>query len=287
MKLKHKNTKPTSKPSLEHAADVSLRFCFCVFCFVFLPLHLMASLTGIASANSTTEIGPQSLQNSPAVSGDPNGTYTRQLRQAEISAAKAQKDSESRKKLRQIIEQVRAVQFAPQAQAPEPLAVPEQTPAVKPSEASSNVQAQKEGAEPQNEPNLPYEPVTKQTLEMLRNLSQKPDKLDNPLELAEILFLSGNLNDAAMLYQEALKRQDPNDAAVSRDRAWILFQTGNCLRSDDLPAAAKMYGRLLAEYPTSAWADLARARGKLIDWYLKDEPQKLVVESRRVKNEPK
>ena len=117
-------------------------------------------------------------------------------------------------------------------------------------------------------------------------MSRKPEQVQSPLELAEILFLSGNLNDAAMLYQEALKRQDPNDTTVSRDRAWILFQTGNCLRNNDMPAAAKIYRRLLTEYPTSPWADLASARGKLIDWYLKDEPEKLVVEAMRMKNEP-
>ena len=89
-----------------------------------------------------------------------------------------------------------------------------------------------------------------------------------------------------MLYQEALKRQAPNDPTVSRDRAWILFQTGNCLRNNDMPAAAKIYRRLLTEYPTSPWADLASARGKLIDWYLKDEPEKLVVETVRMKSEP-
>ena len=115
-------------------------------------------------------------------------------------------------------------------------------------------------------------------MQILRSLVQHPEKLDNPLELGEILFLSGNLKEASIVYVEALNRKDPNDAGSSLDRAWILFQIGNCLRDDDMPAAAKMYQRLLTEYPNSPWADLAKARSILIDWYLKEEPVKLVAE---------
>ena len=276
MKLKQKTEHRTqNKEYRRHVALLRLlTACFWALCFVFLPLHLLASLNGIASANT------------PAVSAEPNSTLASQVRQAEISAAKAQKESESKKRLKQLIEQVRAVELAPQPQPAEPPVAPEQMPTPEPNAAPSDVPPSEKDAEPVNEPKLPYEPVAEQTLEMLRNLSQKPEQLENPLELAEILFLSGNLNDAAMLYQEALKRQDPNDASVSQDRAWILFQTGNCLRNDDMPAAAKMYRRLQTEYPTSPWAELAKARGKLIDWYLKDEPEKLVAEVRGTKNEP-
>jgi len=288
MKLKHKTEH--RKQNTENKRWISclylLTLVFWAICFVFLPLNLTESLTGIASANSATERVLQSPQNGGAISEVPDGTLARQLRQAEISAAKARKESESKKRLKQIIEQVRAVEFTSQAQPAEPPIAPEQMPTPEPNSAPSDAQAPEKDVEPVNEPKLPYEPVAEQTLEMLRNLSQKPEQLENPLELAEILFLSGNLNDAAMLYQEALKRQDPNDAAVSRDRAWILFQTGNCLRNDDMSAAAKMYRRLQTEYPTSPWAELAKARSKLIDWYLKDEPEKLVAEVRSTKNEP-
>jgi len=276
MKLEQKTEHRTQNTEYKrHVALLRLlTACFWVLCFVFLPLHLLASLNGIASANTS------------AVSGEQNGTLTSQLRQAEISTAKARKESESKKRLKQLIEQVRSVEFASQEQPAEPPISPERTLTPEPNSAPSDVQPPENEGEPVNKPKLPYEPVAEQTLQMLRNLSQKPEQLENPLELAEILFLSGNLNDAAMLYQEALKRQDPNDAAVSRDRAWILFQTGNCLRNDDMPAAAKMSRRLQTEYPPSPWAELAKARGKLIDWYLKDEPEKLVAEVRGAKNEP-
>ena len=101
--------------------------------------------------------------------------------------------------------------------------------------------------------------------------------MDSPFELAETLFLSGNPDEAAVFYTEALVRTEPNDVGSSLDRAWMLFQTGNCLRGADLPAATKMYTQLLTEYPTSPWADIARVQVTLIDWYLKDEPHKLIV----------
>jgi uncharacterized protein with HEPN domain len=39
-----------------------------------------------------------------------------------------------------------------------------------------------------------------------------------------------------------------------------------------------MYRQLIAEYPGSPWVDLAKAREKLIDWYLKDKPRTLIAE---------
>ncbi len=38
-----------------------------------------------------------------------------------------------------------------------------------------------------------------------------------------------------------------------------------------------MYTQLITEYPSSPWADMANAQVKVLDWYLKDEPYKLVV----------
>ena len=112
---------------------------------------------------------------------------------------------------------------------------------------------------------------------MLRDLSRDPEKVDSPFDLAETLFLSGNMKEAAVFYTESLARTEPNDVGSSRDRAWVLYQTGNSLRKIDPPVATEMYTRLLTEYPDSPWADIAAAQVKLIDWYLKDEPHKLVV----------
>ncbi len=113
---------------------------------------------------------------------------------------------------------------------------------------------------------------------MLRDLSKHPEKVDNPFELGETLFLSGNLKEAAVFYTEALDRTEPNDVDPSGNRAWMLIQAGNCLRNSDRPAAAKMYALLLTEYPNSPWALMAQTQAQLIDWYLRAEPAKLIAE---------
>ena len=127
-------------------------------------------------------------------------------------------------------------------------------------------------------PKLAYGRVTDETLEVLKNLSQQPEKLGNPLGLGEILFRSHCLKEAAKCYREAISRMTEGEAEQARDMAWLLFQTGNCLRRDDPAAAMQMYGQLIADYPESPWASLAEAKNALVGWYVKDTPNKLIDE---------
>ncbi len=253
-------------------------FWLCALCFTFMPLHLLMSLVGIASANSGAGTAPEAVQRSPAVAVDPNSPAQRQLWQAEISVAQSLKDDGSRNELRRMIERIRSVAFEPPGQIAEPVVVPVETQSIKPSETPSDVTAGvehvPERAAPK--PRLPYEPVSEKTLQMLKSLSMEPEKVDNPFELGETLFLSGNLEEAVIFYSEALQRTEPNDVDPSGNRAWMLLQTGNCLRNSDRPAAARMYALLLTEYPNSPWAPMAQTQAQLIDWYLRNEPDKLL-----------
>jgi tetratricopeptide (TPR) repeat protein len=246
-----------------------------------LSFRLLTSLTGAAYANSTADNDLKLSRNGVSASVDPKNISGLELLQADISITKNENDTKSAEQLRKIIEQVRSVEFKPQNQAPEPVVVPEKAPAIEPNEPNEtvpDVPVQKEEAKQQAKASLPYEPITEETLLMLGALAQNPQKLDNPLELAEIVFFSGNVKEASMFYAEALKRKDPNDVGSSSDRAWIMFQIGNCLRNDDMPAAAKIYQQLVTEYPNSPWAGLAKARSDLIAWYLKDEPARLMLQ---------
>ena len=133
------------------------------------------------------------------------------------------------------------------------------------------------GGVEQTEETPSKEVVSDQTMTMLKNILEYPDQLDDPLELGELLFASGNTNDAVVCYQEALKRTDPNDVRLSQDRAWILFQIGNCLRNHEPATAAETYRKLLDEYPNSLWTDLAKAQKDLVDWMLIEKPRELIV----------
>lgn len=277
--MRIKNTDPGNghDAKLKSSAALGFNFCLYIFCFTFLPLRLLTSLVGTASANPVAETGRESAQSTPVVVTDLNSPHRRQLWRADINFAKGQKNEKSKYELRRLIEHIRSVEFEPLKKAPEPAIVLDEAPAIEPDKVPAATTVAKEDGKHEVEPKLPYGPITAQTLQIIAGLSESPEKLDNPFELGEILFLGGNLKEAAVFYQEVLKREDPDDVS-SQDRAWVLFQIGNCLRGIDLPTAAKTYGQLITEYPNSPWTEMATAQAKLIDWYLKDKPHELIAE---------
>ena len=237
---------------------------------------------------SVAALGQKSPLSSLATLPDPNSHLRQLYWQAELSMAKGAEDKITKNELKRMIEQIRSIELGPRVETFEPVIVPEVVHIDEPNEALSDT---KEQEKKEIEPKLPYEPITDQTLQLLKNLSQHLDNLRNSFELGETLFLSGNLKEAAIFYREALKRKGPDEVGSVRDRAWILFQIGNCLRNDDMPTAIKMYRQLIIEHPNSPWKELAEARSKLLDWYQKDEPHKLIAEqkaeNRRQKTEPR
>jgi tetratricopeptide (TPR) repeat protein len=248
--------------------------------FMFLHLVLLTFTTGVTSANSVVEMDQTLLQTTPI---DPNRTHRDKLVQADITVPKGQEDEEGKNKLKRLIEQIRSIQFGSQIQIPEPSIVSNKDQVNEPNETPPDVKIQRAQKLEAIASDLPYERITDQTLQMLKTLSQRPDELDNPFELGEVLFLSQQFEDAVPFFQEALKRVDPNNMSSSQDRAWILFQIGNCLRNDDRPRAAEIYGQLLTEYPNSPWSDLAKVQRQLIHWHIKNEPYKLIAEVENVR----
>jgi len=203
----------------------------------------------------------------------------RRLWQAQISAPIIEEDKETKDELQQIIKQIYAIEFKPRKGTPKAVAIIEPTAITEPNETPTVTAAPEQPKETQSTPGPSYEPVTEQTLQTLRSLLHHPEQLNNPFELGEVLFLSGHLKEATAAYKEALKRKSPDEPGPAQDRAWVLFQIGNCLRNDDLPSRAKIYSQLIREYPDSPWSDLAKAQYKLIDWYMKDKPRALIAES--------
>jgi hypothetical protein len=224
------------------------------------------------------------------------GSYTaRRLWQARITIPKDEKSSSNRNVLQRLIEQIHGVEFQSKSPAVKPFIEVEPAAADEPNEAPSaptvadapEIPAEEVSAEPQEKESkskqqapLLYEPPSARTLQMVDKVSQQPAQLANPFELAEVMFLSGHLKQAAVFYQQALERTDCNEAGSAGNRAWILFQTANCLRENEPQAAMKMYRQLLMEYPESPWTELAKSRAKLIEWDQKDKPRKLVAEGR-------
>ena len=254
--------------------------------------HITSQTLGIAPINFAAQLDEKLPLNSPISTEKPNIIPERKLRETRISIPNEQTDDTSKNKLKQIIEQIRSVEFKPQSETPNPIVALEPEPKTEPNETPTDTIAPKEPLEkqgkktidtplkeiPQNLGTLPYQPLTDETIKMLENLLQKPETLNNPAELAEILFLSGRLKEAAVLYQQALNQTSPDKPEHAQNRAWFLFQIGNCLRYDDPDSAIKIFRQLITEYPDSTWTDPAKALDNLINWLQKDKPQSLLLE---------
>jgi len=247
---------------------------------------------------------------------NPEISAIRRLWQAEITVGHEKEDTKSKEQLRRAIEQIRSVQVKTaekhnesaivveplrtsdtEPNKPGPARQTKRTPTHRQTGADP-VLTQQPDADTQTQPpeepqqqtpagpntasqtSLPYEAVTQQTLKLLENLLQNPSRTDDPFQLAEILFASGHLNQASIFYKEAFKRISPDQTDTCGDKAWFLFQIGNCLRDHDPENASRSYTRLIEQYPASPWTDLARARNELILWYRKDKPQMLIAESK-------
>ncbi|HUV65104.1 MAG TPA: tetratricopeptide repeat protein [Sedimentisphaerales bacterium] len=257
--------------------------CSVLLCLTFVPLHLLISLAGTTYANTATDIPAILPQNNPTVPRDSNSLLRHQLVREQIRVVEGKADRENESALRQMIEQVRSVRFGPEEkQTAAPAVASAKTPVIDPNGHSFDGPAKPENQKQDTESKRSAEKVTDQTLQKLKTLAGQPDKVGDPLELGEILFSGGSLEEAVTFYREALKRIDPNDPTTPGDRPWILFQIGNCLRDHDRPAAAKIYGQLLTEYPQSPWTELGKAEGKLVEWYLRDTPRKLIEEPEQI-----
>lgn len=265
----------------------------------------LPGLSDTASANFVAEVGQNSVQSSLNILEDPNGPedhnhirkppgqvplyrpmrtgarrrIEQQLWQLSISPPESKDDKKNEDELRQLIRQIYSIELQPRSKIAEPVINVEPTPRREPNETPTDTATVKKSDEKVTS-KAAYEPITDQTLRKLRDVLRRPDRLNNPLELAEVLFVSGYLKEAAGVYEEALNRHSPNESGLAEDRAWILLQIGNCLQSYDLPAAAKAYSRLIIEYPKSPWSEVAKAQYKLIDWFQNDKPAALIAQSR-------
>ena len=250
------------------------RYCI-IFSLGLMTLFLFELATNVVSAGAAMEgnpIPPHIIQT------DPNVLETLELFGTQLSSSQSREEQESRNRLKRIIEQVRSVKFESEIEVFDVPVDHNEAPVQKTNKTTPKISFQKK-EETEKIIIAPPEKkqVTDMTMSMLKNILKYPDQLDDPLELGEMLFASGNTKNAVVFYQEALKRIDPNDVRLSQDGAWILFQIGNCLRYCEPATATETYRKLLVEYPNSPWTDLAKAQKELIDWSLKEKPRELII----------
>lgn len=208
-----------------------------------------------------------------------NGELARRLWETRISLPDSDVDTEAKDDLQNLIQRVRSLQFQNNEVTPSFTSPGQATPAAEPNQVP--VQRTGTGATPTTPPSpqaTPAGPLQAATLDHLNQAAQAPEKVSNPLEVAELLFISGYTVEAVPFYESALARTSQTNETTRSDRAWILFQLANCLRETDMTRARDTYQKLVAEHPDSPWTELARAQGRIITWYLTEKPEQLLTE---------
>lgn len=224
-------------------------------------------------ASLFTRIMKAGVEQTPDTAGPLANEITRRLRRSRVAAPEQADDAQTRAALSDLVHRIKSVKF----EAKEPAAVatftmPEPT-------KSRDVAPDRESAEQRAVqpavavPATPEQPLPTKAAEALQRVLADPNQASEPLELAELLYLTGRLNEAAILYQKALDSTTGSEPASREDRAWILLQLGNCLRETNPARAKDMYTRLVAEHADSPWVELAKAHSQLISWYEQVQPR--------------
>ncbi len=253
-----------------------LYFSLLVVC---LPISFAGAKISPQQGNFTARIDDEKLpQNSLPISKSPNSQPGYQLWRERITFPKGEKNNKSKNELEQMIRQLRSVQFQPLQDDVEPVIVIEPAPTVEPNEPAAPIKIFEEPRHEQIPLQLPYEPVSSQTLQIINNLSKNNSQFHNPFDLGEILFHSNQLKEAALCYRQGLNSLNENYSDT--DKSWFLLQLGNCLRDSDLPSAAEAYKQLITEHADPLWVELATVQNKLIEWYQQDKPKTLIDQYR-------
>lgn len=114
----------------------------------------------------------------------------------------------------------------------------------------------------------------KKTADALVGIENRISDVETPYEMAELLFRAGHLNQAAAYYKQTLKSGSCDNRP--QDKAWILFQLGNCLKESSPAEAMKIYSRLLSEHPDSTWTKMARQYNELLTLQIQNKPYELI-----------
>lgn len=206
---------------------------------------------------------------------------TRRLWESRIASPDANEDAEVRDDLDNLIQKIRSVRFESNEVVPTFAPPGDVTARAEYARGSAVAATASDAIGPPARAAAPAaasaRPGPPAALQKLPGLIEDPNLVRHPLEVAELLFLSGRLAEAIPFYERALAQTTRADAATSSDRAWILFQLGNCLRETNMTKANEAYLKLIGEFPNSPWTELAKAHGRLIAWRLATQPEQLMA----------
>ncbi len=218
---------------------------------------------------------PSELTSDILESDDTLNEIERQLWKDRISLKQEEKQNPKKSELQQIIEKIEAIELEPQYRDAAPILIVESVDTNTMDESPAPTREQ-DGSKETKKKNKALEMLSHTTLKIIDAMSEKTEKVENPFEIAEILFQSGYHKKALVYYQQALGKIKTQDQDPTQKRAWILYQLANCFRTFDLQKAAQIHRQLITEHPESLWAELAKTQSKLVEWYRNEDPAKLV-----------
>jgi hypothetical protein len=111
---------------------------------------------------------------------------------------------------------------------------------------------------PAPHPRAPVEPLPKELLARLKELSSTA--LAAPATLGDELYAGGHLQAAYVLYEHAAKNGDPNS------KPWALLQMADCVRASDPAAAEQLYAQVVRDHANTVWASAAEAESRTLAW---------------------
>ncbi len=236
-------------------------------------------LSDNSAVNFAAQVDENIAKNSLIIVNTPNSETEKKLWQSRISHIEDEKESKIKNELQHIIEKIRTIEFEEQQETAEPVIEEKPLPQkIEVKETLPDTQFFEENIRARQS----YEIISDETLKIFEELSEKPELIENPFELAEILFQSGHLKQAAKCYMQALEQKKTDEFDSDQRNLWTLLQIGNCTRRDNPRTAVKMYEQLISEYPDSIWADMAKAQTKLVNWYIKEKPENLITENKSI-----
>ncbi len=258
------------------------RLSLTVSCLTCLLLCLLRS-PAIADSSSAPPDANEPKGADWLIAKAPTTDLARGLWRDRMTVPKRLKENKTKEQLQQLIKRIRTIEFKQPEPVNKPVVTVTPISQIEPNLTVVELPDQNLTDVRQTQKNTPKpQPGTlsNETLNILIERLQQPELLKNPFELGEILSKAGYPKEAAVCYNQALARIDPNLPDPTGKKPWILFQIGNCLRKDNPPKALEAYSQLINEHAGSLWTDLAKAQSSLVAWRLQDKPRMLIQESR-------
>ena len=106
---------------------------------------------------------------------------------------------------------------------------------------------------PTTQPSL----VNSKIVERIRKLNS----IEDTVAAADAWFLAKHPDRAVVLYDRAIK-----GSGTPKEKAWVLFQAGNCRRKTNPQEALKAYDALVAAHPGTLWGSIALVQKGIVEW---------------------